>query len=273
MNALVEMFSYSFMVRALVVGVLISVVSALVGVSLVFRRNSMIGDGLSHTAFGAFAVATALGFAPLWFALPVVVLVSFLVLKLSKNRKIGGDAAIALLSASSLAVGTLAISVVKGVNIDLNSYLFGSILSVGWSDVWLSLVLAVIVIILYILAYHRIFAITFDEEFARSVGVKTGVYDMIFSAICSIVVVLGMRLLGALLISSLIIFPALIAMNFAKSFKRVVFLSALVSVVTFTLGLVVSYLLATPTGATVVLVNLLALCAIKLIRLIISHMI
>lgn len=273
MNTLVEMFSYSFMIRALVVGVLISVVSALVGVSLVFRRNSMIGDGLSHTAFGAFAVATALGFTPLWFALPVVVLVSFLVLKLSKNRKIGGDAAIALLSASSLAIGTLAISVVKGVNIDLNSYLFGSILSVGWSDVWLSLVLAVIVIILYILAYHRIFAITFDEEFARSVGVKTGAYDMIFSAICSIVVVLGMRLLGALLISSLIIFPALIATNFAKSFKKVVFLSALVSVATFTLGLVVSYLLATPTGATVVLVNLLALCAVKLIRLMTSHMI
>lgn len=271
MNNLFEMFSYSFMVRAIIVGILISLVSALIGVSLVFRRNSMIGDGLSHTAFGAFAVATALGFAPTWFALPVTLLASFLILHLSKNRRLGGDSAVAILSASSLAIGTLAISVTKGVSIDLNSYLFGSILSVGWGDVWLSVALAVVAVLLYIFAFHRIFSVTFDPEFARAIGVRTGLYDMLFSALCSVVVVVGMRLLGALLISSLIIFPALIATNFAKSFKKAVIFSAITSVVTFLVGLILSYLLSLPSGATIVLVNLLVLALAKTLQSPIVH--
>ena len=254
-----EMFQYPFMQRALLVGLFVAICAALVGVSLVLRKNSMIGDGLSHTAFSAFALATVFGFAPLYFALPIVILASFFVLRLSRNRKIHGDAAVAVLSASSLALGTFAISVTKGVNIDLNSYLFGSILSVSWLDVWLSAGLAAIVVILYFFAYHRIFAITFDEEFARSVGVKTGLYDAIFAAICSVVVVLGMRLLGSLLISSLIIFPTLTAMRFAKTFKGVVAASVIISAVAFVTGLVLSYFCAAPTGATVVLVNLAAL--------------
>jgi zinc transport system permease protein len=219
----------------------------------------MIGDGLGHTAFSAFAIATVLGFAPLYFALPVVILVSFFVLRLSQNRKMHGDAAIAVLSASSLAIGTTAISISKGVNIDLNSYLFGSILSASWADVIFGAILTVIVVLLYLFAYHRIFAITFDEDFAKSVGVKTGLYDAIFAAICSIVVVLGMRLLGSLLISSLIIFPPLTAMRISRTFKGVVAVSVIISVVAFIIGLVLSFLLATPTGATVVLVNLFAL--------------
>ncbi len=254
-----EMFQYPFMQRALLVGLFVAICAALVGVSLVLRKNSMIGDGLSHTAFSAFALAAVFGFAPLYFALPIVILASFFVLRLSRNRKIHGDAAIAVLSASSLALGTFAISVTKGVNIDLNSYLFGSILSVSWLDVWLSAGLAAIVVILYFFAYHRIFAITFDEEFARSVGVKTGLYDAIFAAICSVVIVLGMRLLGSLLISSLIIFPTLTAMRCAKTFKGVVAASVIISAVAFVTGLVLSYFCAAPTGATVVLVNLAAL--------------
>lgn len=256
MNSLAEMFSYVFMQKALLVGLAVSLAAALIGVSLVLRRNSMIGDGLSHTAFAAFALATVLGLTPLWFALPAVMLSSFFILRLSQNRKFHGDAAIALLSASSLAIGTLAISVTKGVNIDLNSYLFGSILSVGWSDVILSIILSLIVILLYFLAYHRIFAITFDEDFARSVGVKTGVYDIVFSLICSAVIVLGMRLLGSLLISSLIIFPAATAIRLAKTFKAAAVISVVVSLVAFLIGLILSYLFATPTGATIVIVNL-----------------
>ena len=255
---MIEMFQYAFMQRALIVGLCVAICAALVGVSLVLRKNSMIGDGLSHTAFSAFALATVLGLAPLYVALPVVIIASFFVLRLSQSKKVHGDAAIAVLSASSLAIGTFAISVSKGVNIDLNSYLFGSILSASWADVVMSIVLAVIVIGLYLFAYHRIFAITFDEEFAKSVGVKTGIYDAIFAAICSCTVVLGMRLLGSLLISSLIIFPTLTAMRLAKNFKGVVFTSVLVSVVAFLIGLALSYMLATPTGATVVLVNLAA---------------
>ena len=250
---MIEMFQYVFMQRALIVGLCVAICAALVGVSLVLRKNSMIGDGLSHTAFSAFALATVLGLAPLYVALPVVVIASFFVLRLSQSKKVHGDAAIAVLSASSLAIGTFAISVSKGVNIDLNSYLFGSILSASWTDVIMSIVLAVIVVGLYLFAYHRIFAITFDEEFAKSVGVKTGIYDAIFAAICSCTIVLGMRLLGSLLISSLIIFTA---MRLAKNFKGVVFASVLISIIAFLIGLALSYILATPTGATVVLVNL-----------------
>ena len=252
-----EMFAYPFMQRALLVGLMIAVCAALVGVSLVLRKNSMIGDGLSHTAFSAFALATVLGFAPLYFALPVVIIASFFVLRLSQNRKMHGDAAIAVLSASSLAIGTMAISLSKGVNIDLNSYLFGSILSVSWSDVILSSILTIVVVLLYLFAYHRIFAITFDEEFAKSVGIKTGVYDAIFAAICSVVVVLGMRLLGSLLISSLVIFPTLSAMRLCRTFKGIVVSSIIISVLAFVAGLIASYLLATPTGATVVIANLI----------------
>ena len=253
---MVEMFSYPFMQRALIAGLLICICAALVGVSLVLRRNSMIGDGLSHTAFSAFALATVFGFAPLWFALPIVIIASFFVLRLSKNRKIHGDAAIAVLSASSLAIGTFAISVTKGVNIDLNSYLFGSILAVSWLDVLFCIILTVAVLALYLFAYHRIFAISFDENFARSVGVKTEIYDAIFAIICSAVIVLGMRLLGSLLISSLIIFPTLTAMRLCRTFRGVVATSVSISIISFVIGLVASYVMATPTGATVVLANL-----------------
>lgn len=266
MSWFIEMMSYTFMQRALIVGVLVSICAALIGVSLVLRRNSMIGDGLSHAAFGAFAIASVLNLAPLWFAIPVVIAISFLVLRFNNNQKINGDALIALLSASSLAIGTIAISVVDGVNIDLNSYLFGSILSTSWSDIWLSLIVTIVVVLLYLFAHNRIFAITFDEDFAKAVGVKTGFYDALFAAICSVVVVLGMRLLGALLISSLIIFPTVISMRFAKSFKKVVLSSVIISVVNFMVGLTLSYLISAPTGATVVAVNLLVLIVILLIK-------
>ena len=263
---MLEMFSYPFMQRALLVGLMIAICAALVGVSLVLRKNSMIGDGLSHTAFSAFALATVLGLTPLYFALPIVIAASFFVLRLSQNKKMHGDAAIAVLSASSLAIGTMAISLSKGVNIDLNSYLFGSILSVSWSDVLLSAILAVVIILLYLFAYHRIFAITFDEEFAKSVGIKTKTYDAIFAAICSIVIVLGMRLLGSLLISSLIIFPTLTAMRLCRTFKGIVFASVVISAIAFVAGLIFSYLLATPTGATVVIANLVAFILALLIE-------
>ena len=269
MSWLPEMMSYSFMQRAFIVGLLISICAALVGVSLVLRKSSMIGDGLSHTTFGAFAVATALNFAPRWFAIPIVIAASFFILKLSSNKRVNGDALIALLSASSLAIGATAISLTKGVNIDLNSYLFGSILSIGWNEVWLSLALTIMVVLLYVFAHNRIFAITFDEDFAKAIGIKTSVYDAIFAIICSLIVVLGMRLLGALLISSLVIFPTLIAMQFSKSFGRVVIYSVIVSAINFIIGLTASYLISSPTGATIVITNLIALTIAYILRKII----
>ncbi len=263
-----EILSYPFMVRALVAGVLISISAALVGVPLVLRKNSMLGDGLSHTAFAAFAVATVLGFAPLLVALPVTILASFLILKLGKTaeRRISGDAAVAVLSASSLAVGTMAISLANGVNIDLNSYLFGSVLAVSGTEVIAAGVLAVAVVLVFVFLLPRIFAITFDADFAKSIGVRVGVYDAIFAIICSAVIVLGMRLLGSLLISSLIIFPTLTAMTFAKTFRGTVLVSVLISVLAFVVGLLISFFAATPTGATVVIVNLITFVVARILK-------
>ena len=267
MSNIIEMFSYSFMIKALIVGVLISLCASLIGVSTVLRKNSMIGDGLSHVAFMAFALATILHVAPLYFSIPIVIIVSFLILRLNSSNKIHGDSMIALVSASSLAIGTFLISITKGVNIDINNYLFGSILGVDIVDVIVSIILTVIVLFLYLVFYNKIFAITFDETFSKSIGIKTNVYNAVFAVLCSLVVVVGMRLMGSLLISSLIIFPALISMQIFKKFKSVVISSVIISVLTFILGLIVSYLFSTPTGATVVIVNIIIFIIVKIISM------
>lgn len=258
-NSFIEMFSYSFMVKAFICGILISFCAALIGVTLVLKRNSMIGDGLSHVGFGAFAIAAAFGFAPLWFAIPVVIISSFFILQLSDNDKIHGDSAIALLSASSLAIGTFVISIVKGVNTDINSYLFGSILSISNIDIIICIIVAILITLIYIFSYNKIFAITFDERFAKSIGIKTNIYNMIFASLCSVVVVLGMRLMGALLISSLIIFPTLSSWQLFSKFKSVILSSIVIGILSFIIGLTTSYMLETPTGSTIVIVNLLIL--------------
>lgn len=264
MNSLVEMFSYDFMVRALVAGLLISFCAALVGVPLVLRKNAMIGDGLSHVAFGAFAIAASLGLAPLWVALPVVVLASVFILRLNTSRKISGDSAIALVSISSLAIGTFVVSL-AGSNIDINNYLFGSILSISTADIIISAILAIFIVTLFILAYQQIFAVTFDESFARSIGIKTNLYNLIFAILCSIVIVLGMRLMGALLISALIIFPVLSARQIAQNYKTAIILSVFIALISFLTGLIASYILNTPTGATIVLTNLAFFLLTKLL--------
>jgi zinc transport system permease protein len=253
-----EMFSYTFLVRAFVVGFLVSLCAALLGVSLVLKRYSMIGDGLSHVGFGTLAAATALNAAPLAVSLPVVAAAAFLLLRLSESSTIKGDAAIAIVSTGSLAVGVMVISLTTGMNTDVCNYLFGSILAMNKSDVFLSIVLSVTVLVLFGLFYHKIFAVTFDETFAKATGTRTGVYNMLIAFLTAITIVLGMRMMGALLISSLIIFPALTSMRLCKQFKTVTFCSALVSVICFFIGVVISYLYATPTGASVVIMNILA---------------
>ena len=268
-NDILEMFSYSFMVRAFIVGLLISLCASLIGVSLVLRRNSMIGDGLSHVGFGAFAIATVLGIAPLEFALPVVIISSFFILKISDNSKIHGDSLIALMSASSLAIGTFVVSL-SGVNTDINNYLFGSVLSINEVELIISIVLSIVVVLLYVFSYNKIFAITFDEKFAKSIGINTNFYNMIFAILCSIVVVLGMRLMGSLLISSLIIFPTLSSMQLFKKFKSVVIFSVIISITAFIIGMIISYLNATPTGATIVITNLVIFIICKVLQIILK---
>ena len=255
-NLLKEMLSYPFLVRALVVGVLVSLCAALLGVSLVLKRYSMIGDGLSHVGFGSLAVATAFGVAPLTVSLPVVVFAAFLLLRLSENSKIKGDAAIALISTSSLAIGVMTVSLTTGMNVDVCNYMFGSILAMKKDDVWLSIGLSIVVLILYVLFYIKIYAVTFDENFAKATGTKAGIYNMLIALLTAITIVLGMRLMGALLISSLIIFPSLTSMRIFKSFRSVVISSAILSVCCFFIGIVISYVYATPAGASVVAVNI-----------------
>lgn len=261
-----EMFGQSFIIRSFIVGLLISVSAALVGTPLVLRRNAMIGDGLSHAGFGAFALATVLNLAPLEFALPVVILMSFLILRLTGQSKVQPDAAIAMMSAGALALGTFVISITKGVNTDINNYLFGSILSISNEDLILGIIFSIMMIGIFVICYNKIFALTFDEEFAKSVGVKTDLYNVIFAILCSVVVVLGMRLMGALLISSLIIFPTMSAMQIAKTFKKVTIISVLISIICFVLGMFISYNLSTPTGSTIVLVNLLVFLFCRILR-------
>ncbi|MDR2693556.1 MAG: metal ABC transporter permease [Chitinispirillales bacterium] len=264
-DTLQEMFSYAFLVRAVVVGLLVSLCAALLGVSLVLKRYSMIGDGLSHVGFGALAIATAMHTAPLAVSIPIVVSAAFLLLRISENSKIKGDAAIALISTSSLAVGVLVVSLTTGMNTDVCNYMFGSILVMSKSDVTLSIILAAVVLTMFVVFYNKIFAVTFDENFARATGVKTGLYNMMIAFLTAITIVLGMRMMGALLISSLIIFPALTSMRLCKRFISVTVCSAIVSVACFFTGVIISYVKATPTGASVVIVNIVAFLAFWLV--------
>lgn len=259
MNTIVTLFSYSFIVRAVIVGILVSLCSSVLGVSLVLKRYSMIGDGLSHVSFGALAIAAALNMAPLAVSVPLVIIAAFFLLRLSENSRLGGDAAIAVFSSAALSVGIIITSMTTGINTDICNYMFGSILAMSKSDVYISIALCAIVLLLYVLFYNRIFAITFDKNFSQATGVKANIYNTAIAVLTAITIVLGMRIMGALLISSLIIFPSLGAMRLCRNFKGVILLSALISVICFFFGIVFSYWLEVPVGASVVMVNLAAL--------------
>lgn len=270
-DTLIHYFSYPFVRYALIAGVLISLCAGLLGVVLVLRRYAMIGDGLSHVAFGAMAVAAVLGLAPMAVALPVTVAVAVLLLLAGEKRLIKGDAAIAMLSAGSLAVGYLLLNLFPASDTgslsgDVCASLFGStsMLTLSQGDVLLCLGLSLAVIAFFTLFYRRIFAVTFDEAFATSAGIRTRVYHFLIAAVSGVVIVLSMKLVGALLISSLVIFPALSSMRLFRSFRAVVIASAVFSVVGSLVGIVASLLLSTPTGASIAATHILlfALCSL-----------
>lgn len=245
------------MVRAILVGTIVALCSALLGVSLVLKRYAMIGDGLSHVGFGALALATATNMAPLTVSIPIVVFTAFLLLRIRENSKIKADAAIALISTTTLAIGVMIISMTTGMNTDVCNYLFGSILSMSQGDVHFSILISVIVLVLFVLFYHRIFAVTFDEAFAKATGTNTELYHMLIALLTALIIVLGMRMMGALLITSFIVFPALTSMRLCKKFKTVIINAAIISVFCLWVGLVISYVYATPTGASIVLCNMI----------------
>ncbi len=265
LETLFSYFSFKFVAAAFIVGCLVSLCSSLLGVTLVLRRCSMIGDGLSHVAFGALAVSVVLGAAPLAFSLPVVVLSAILLLRVSEGGRIGGDAYIAMISTSSLAIGVIAISLSTGMNTDVNNYLFGSLIALDDFDLVLSVVLSVAVIIFYVIFFNRIFATTFDESFARAVGVKSGIYKTLTAIVTAVTIAIGMRVIGAMLISALIIFPALSAMRLFGSFKGVSICAAVLSVINAFVGISASCLFALPTGAAIVAANAAAFCVFSVI--------
>jgi zinc transport system permease protein len=259
------------LIPVFVVGILISLCAALLGVNLVLKKYSMIGDGLSHVGFGALAVATALNVAPLIVAVPVVMLSAFLLLRISENSKIKGDAVIALISTSALAIGVMIVSLFPNGNVDISSYMFGTIIAVKRQDIYPTVILSVIVLAMYIFLYSKIFSVTFDEQFAQATGVKTKRYNLVIALLVAVTIVLGMRLMGALLISSLIIFPALTSMRIFKSFKGVTICSAILSVVSFVIGIAVTCLYSTPAGASIVCVNIILFLIFSLVGFINSR--
>jgi zinc transport system permease protein len=254
--------SYPFVRYALIVGTLIALCSALLGVILVLKRFSYIGDGLSHVAFGALAIATIFDLTNTSVVvMPVTIVAAILILRTGQNTKINGDAAIAMLSVGSLAVGYLIMNVFStssNISGDVCSTLFGStsILTLTKAEVWLCIIMSIIVVAVFIIFYNRIFAITFDENFARATGVHAGAYNMLIAVITAIIIVLAMNLVGSLLISALVIFPASSAMRVVRNFKGVVIYSAVISVCCALFGIVMSILFSTPVGATIVVANI-----------------
>lgn len=263
-------FQYPFVRYAMIAGVLIALCSSLLGVTLVLKRFSFIGDGLSHVAFGALAIASALGVSNnMLIVLPVTVISAVLLLKTGKNAKIKGDAAIAMISVGALAIGYLVMNVFStssNVSGDVCSTLFGStsILTLSRGEVWLCAALSAVVTVIFILFYNKIFAVTFDEGFARATGVRAGTYNLIIAVITAVIIVLAMNLVGSLLISALVIFPALSAMRLFKSFRPVVIFSGAISVFCAAAGILFSILAGTPVGSTVVAADIIVffICSI-----------
>ena len=259
-------FQFPFVRYALIAGVLIALCSSLLGVTLVLKRFSFIGDGLSHVAFGAMAIAAVLSVkTELIVVLPVTVLCAVLLLKTGTNARIKGDAALAMLSVGSMACGYLLLNMFSAsanVSGDVCSTLFGStsILTLTQTDVWMCVIMSALVILTYVLFYNKIFAVTFDENFARATGVNASAYNLLIAVITAVIIVLAMNLVGALLTSALMIFPALSAMRVFHTFRQVVLCSAVVAVISSAAGILISIVLSSPVGATIVVVGLIVFC-------------
>jgi len=262
MEKLTQYIQYPFVQRAFLVGILIALCSSLLGVTLVLKRFSFIGDGLSHVAFGAIAVAAAMNLTNSFLlVLPVTIVSAILLLRTGQNSKIKGDAAIAMISVGTLAMGYLILnkfSKSSNVSGDVCTTLFGStsILTLKTMDVWLCIALSILVIAVFLLFYHKIFAVTFDEDFTRATGTNAGAYNLILAVVIAVIIVLAMNLVGSLLISALVIFPALSAMRVFKSFKSVTLCSVIVSVICAALGILISIVAGTPVGSTIVGVDI-----------------
>ena len=258
-----EILTYPFALRALIAGLLISFSASALGVILVLKRYSLIGHGLSEVGFAALSIALALNLPPLYVSMPLVVAASFVIMYVSQNKRINGDVAIGIASSAALSVGILVTALTRGMNIDVYNYMFGSVLAMTREDVVLSVALSVLVLSLFVLFYNRLFLVTYDEDYARSLGIDVTRYQFLISFLTALVVVLGMRMMGTLLISSLIVMPAVTARRLSKSFKGLVLFSVLISTLCFSIGLAASFVFNIPTGASIVATNLAAMLAVQ----------
>lgn len=267
MKSISEALQYTFIQRALAVGILLAVCCSLLGIFLVLRKYSMIGDGLAHVSFATVAVALIFNASPLFVSIPITVGSSFIIERLTKKSNLDGDAAIALMSSATVSFGVLLASLGNGFNVDLFSYLFGSILVIGKWDVIFSCILSGVVIVAILLNFNKLFSLTYDESFAKISGVNTSCLNAVLLVLTSVTVALGIRVVGTMLISSLLIFPSVSALQCSFGFRRTVLISMLISVFCVILGIFASYHWNFPTGASIVLLNLCVFIGIKLFRI------
>ncbi len=259
MEFFISLLQYPFMQRALICGIAISFCAALIGVILVLKRYSMIGHGLGEVGFAALSLALVLNLPQMYISIPIVIVASFIILVISQKKGESGDITIALVSTSALAFGVIITALSKGFNIDVYNYMFGSILTMSTGDVVISVCLSVLLVIAFVFFYNRLFMITYDENYAKVCGISVTFYQFLIALFTALVVVIGMRMMGTLLISSLIVFPAIIARRLTHSFKEMAVMSVAISILCFLFGLVISSLVNLPTGACIVVVYLVVL--------------
>lgn len=255
-SLITEMLSYPFMVRAIIVGLLISICASLLGITLVLKRYAMFGVGLSNVSFAALSIALSFDLSAMEFSFPIVVIAGILLLNYTEKYKLSSDTVIAILSCVSVSIGVTFTAITKGLNIDVCNYLFGSILVMTRLDMYISFVLAIFVLLAYIVMYNKIYAITIDEDFFVASGLNVNLYKTLITILISTTIVIGMKFMGSMLISALIIFPCITAIKIFKSYRNVVIFSCIISAISLFIGITLSYIFSTPTGASIVIVNL-----------------
>ncbi len=259
MEGLLNLLSYTFIQRAIICGIAISFSAALIGVILTLKNYSMIGHGLGEVGFASLALAVALNFPPISVSIPMVMIAAIIIMIISQKKGEGADIIIALVATGALAIGVIITSFTSGFGTDAYNYMFGSILAMDVKDVLLSVLLTILSIVIYVIFYNRLFLVTFDEKYAKASGINVTVYQFLIALLTALVVVVGMRMMGTLLISSLIVFPAVISKKLTTSFKGLVIISVITSIICFILGLFISFYLNMPTGAAIVLVYIILL--------------
>ncbi|MDR0303173.1 MAG: metal ABC transporter permease [Chitinispirillales bacterium] len=266
---ILKIFSYDFMRNAIITGSFVAISSAIIGVFLVLRKFSMIGDGLAHTSLATIALGMLFGFSPIAISIPLVIAASLFILRLSQKATIWGDSAIGFVSATAIAAAVMLASLSNGFNNDLYNYLFGNILTVSTEELWISIILSVVVVGVVIFFYRDLFMLSFDEDFARVAGVNADFLNSLTIILTAIIIVLGVRVVGTMLISSLIIIPAITALQISKNFKQTIIFSTFFAVFSVISGILLSFAFNIPSGATIVLINgtlFLGILGIKMFR-------